>query len=60
MYHQTLKDNLFLEFLDEDTKKSAWIDAMKCQMLLQNKALHEMILWLETIENEEDINHGMV
>ena len=47
-----LKDNLVLEFLDEDIKKSAWIDAMKCQILLQNKALHELIFWLETIENE--------
>ena len=42
------------------SKKYAWIDAMKCQMLLQKKALHELILWLETIENEEDIDHGMV
>ena len=24
-----LKDNLSLEFLDEDLKQSAWIDAMK-------------------------------
>ena len=44
-----LKDNLVLEFLDEDLKKYAWIDAMKCQILLQKKALHELILWLETI-----------
>ena len=29
-----LKDNLVLEFLDEDLKKYAWIDAMKCQILL--------------------------
>ena len=55
-----LKDNLVLEFLDEDLKKSAWVDAMKCQILLQKKALHELMLWLETIENEEDIDHGMV
>ena len=54
-----LKDNLVLEFLDEDLKKSTWIDVMKCQILLQNKALHELILWLETIENEEDIDHIM-
>ena len=33
---------------------------MKCQILLQNKALHELILWLETIKNEEDIDHVMV
>ena len=39
-----LKDNLVLEFIDEDLKKSAWIDAMKCQILLQKKALHELIL----------------
>ena len=55
-----LKDNLVLEFLDEDLKKSAWIYAMKCQILLRNKALHELILWLETMEKEEDIDHGMV
>ena len=24
------------------------------------KALHELILWLDTLENEEDIDHGMV
>ena len=47
-----LKDNLVLEFIDEDIKKSAWIDARKCQILLQKKAYHELILWLETIENE--------
>ena len=33
---------------------------MKCQILLQKKSLHELILWLETIENEEDIDRGMV
>ena len=55
-----MKDNLVLEFIHEDLKKSAWIDAMKCQILLQKKALHELILWLETIENEEDIDHKMV
>ena len=42
------------------SKKSACIDAMKCQILLLKKALHELILWLETIQNEEDIDHGMV
>ena len=57
---KTLKDNLVLKFIDEYLKKSAWIDAMKCQVLLRKKALHELILWLETIENEEDIDHGMV
>ena len=55
-----MKDNLVLEFLDEDFKKYAWIDAMKCQILLRKKALHELILWLETMENGEDIDHGMV
>ena len=35
-----LKDNLVLEFLDEDIKTCAWIDAMKCQILFQKKALH--------------------
>ena len=33
---------------------------MKCQILIQMKALHELILWLETTENEEYIDHGMV
>ena len=33
---------------------------MKCQILLQNKALYELILWLETIKNNEYIDHGMV
>ena len=55
-----LKDNLVLEFIDEDLKKSYWIDSMKCQISLRKKALHELILWLETTENEEDIDHGMV
>ena len=55
-----LKDNLVLEFLNVDLKTSAWIDAMKCQILHQKKTLHELVLWLETIENEEDIDHGMV
>ena len=54
-----LKDNSFLEFIDEDLKKSACIDSVKCQILLRNKALHEVILWLVTIENEEDTDHGM-
>ena len=47
-----LKYNVVLEFFDEDLKKSAWIDAMKCQILLWNKALHELILWIKMIENE--------
>ena len=55
-----MKDHLFLEFLDEYLKKYAWIDAMKCQILIQMKVLNELILWLETTENEEDIDHGMV
>ena len=55
-----LKDNLVLEFLNEYLKKYAWIDAMKCQILPQKKALHELMLWLETIENEEDIDHEIV
>ena len=29
-----LKDNLALEFIDEDLKKCVWIDAMKYQILL--------------------------
>ena len=36
------------------------MDAMKCQRLLQKQSLHELILWLLTIENEEDIDHRMV
>ena len=44
-----LKDHLVLGFLDEYLKKSAWIDEMKCQRFLPNKALHELMLWLETI-----------
>ena len=40
--------------------KYACIDAMKIQKLLQKKSLHELILWLETVENEEDIYHVMV
>ena len=33
---------------------------MKFQILLQKEALHELMLRLETIENEVDIDHGMV
>ena len=33
---------------------------MKRQILLRKKALRELILWLEMIENEEDIDHGIV
>ena len=33
---------------------------MKCQILPQKKALYELILWLETIENEEDIDRLIV
>ena len=55
-----LKDHLVIEFIDDDLKKSTWVDEMKFQILLQNKALHEPILWLETVENEEDIDHKMV
>ena len=55
-----LKDSLVLELIDEDLKKSAWIDAMKCQILLQKKALRELMLWLETIKNKEYIDHVMV
>ena len=61
MHHRKpLKENLVLEFLDEDIQKSAWIDSIKCQILLQKKASHELKLWLESIENEEYIDHGMV
>ena len=55
-----MKDHLILEFIDGDPNKSTWVDAMKCQILLQNKALHEVMLWLETIENEGDIDHEIV
>ena len=55
-----MKYNLVLEFINEDHKKSDWVYEMKYQILIQKKALHELILWLETIENEEDIYHGMV
>ena len=55
-----MKDNVVIEFLDEDIKKSTCIDAMKFHILLQNKALHELTLWIKMIENEEDIYHGMV
>ena len=55
-----MKDNLVPEFLYEDLKKSTWFDGMKCQILIRKKVLNELILWLETIENEEDIDHGMV
>ena len=47
-----LKDNLVLEFLDEDLKKHPWIYAMECQILLLKKALHELILWLKEAENK--------
>ena len=33
---------------------------MKYQLLLRKKALHELVFWLETIKNEEDIDCGMV
>ena len=33
---------------------------MKCQILIRNKALHELVLWLEKMESEEDIDHGMI
>ena len=33
---------------------------MKCQILLQKKALRELIWRIKTIENEEYIDHGMV
>ena len=33
---------------------------MKRQTFFWKKALHKLILWLETIENEEDIDRGMV
>ena len=39
-----LKDNLVLEFLDEDIKKYALIDAMKCQILLQKKTFRKLIM----------------
>ena len=39
-----LEDNVVLEFLDKYPKTPAWIDEMKCQILPQNKALHELIL----------------
>ena len=54
------KDNLALEFFLMKISKNVWIYAMKCQILIWNKALHELILGLETIENEEDIDNGMV
>ena len=33
-YQKPLKDNLVPEFLDEDIKKYACIDTIKCQILL--------------------------
>ena len=57
---KTLKDDLILEFIDEYLKKSAWIYTMKRQILTWKKALYDLILCLETIENEGDIYNGMV
>ena len=48
-----LKDNFSLEFLDEYIKEYARIDATKCQILTRKNTLHELVLWLETIENEK-------
>ena len=55
-----LKDDLVLGFLVEDLKKYTWIDSMEGQIVPQKKALYELMLWLETIENKEHIDHGMV
>ena len=55
-----LKDISVPKFLYKDIKKYALIDAMKCPILILKKSLRELVLWLETIENEEDIDHGMV
>ena len=33
---------------------------MECQIVSQKKALYQLMLWLETIENEKHIDHGMV
>ena len=55
-----LKDNLVLEFIDEDIKIYDWIYAMKCRILLQKKAWHGLIFWTKKIENEEGIDHVML
>ena len=55
-----MKDNVVLEFIGKDIKKPAWFNAIKCQILLWKNALHELILCIKTIKNEEYIDHGMV
>eukprot|EP00957_Ditylum_brightwellii_P075490 5737779-Ditylum_brightwellii.AAC.1 len=51
----SLKDTVVQELLDNDINQLAWIDAMKCQILLCKKALPELLVWIETIEHKEGI-----
>ena len=51
-----LKDSIAIELLDIDFYKTAWIDGKQCQILLRRKALPEIILWIEKIQNENEHN----
>ena len=55
MLSKPLKDSVVLDLLDNDHKKSPWIDAMKCRVLLRRRALPELIAWINNIEQEEGI-----
>lgn len=47
-----LKDQTVKELLNDDVAKSAWIDGMKCQIMLRSKALPELLSWIDSIEHE--------
>ena len=51
MYHKNHQKIVkLLDFSMKISNNLLRVDAMKCQILLQKKSLHEMVLWLETIK----------
>ena len=55
-----LKNATIYFLLNDDIYKSVWIDGKKCQILLRLKALPELILWLDEIENEGETHQEII
>ena len=54
---ERLKKEDILSLLHQDLKKSAWVDGYSRKVLLRQKALPEVMQWLEsTIKNDDDFH----
>lgn len=55
-----LKKDETISLLDVDLWRCGWIDLLQCQVKLRKKAIPEICLWLDLIEDEEQVPDDMV